>query len=126
MVLVDSSVYIDLLRRGQDPIETLTARYDATEIVGCDVVRSEVLRGMVRPRARTDLSQFFDLLIHVTMDHRAWKDTEDLAWRLDRAGKILPLTDLMIAVCALRAGAAVVTQDRHFSNIPDLPLVGWE
>ena len=125
MVLVDSSIYIHLLRRGDDPVETLTARYDPTEIVGCDVVRCEVLRGLVRPRAKSDLGQFFDLLIHVTMDHRAWKETEELAWRLDRAGKILPLTDLIIAACALHAGAAVVTLDRHFSMVPDLPLVAW-
>lgn len=125
MVLVDSSIYIHLLRRGDDPVETLSARYDSTEIVGCDVVRCEVLRGIVRPRAKADLAQFFDLLIHVNTDHRVWRDTEELAWRLDRAGKILPLTDLMIGVCALRAGAAVVTQDNHFSMIPDLPLLTW-
>ena len=48
------------------------------------------------------------------MDHRAWQETEDLAWRLDRTGNILPLTDLMIAVCAFQAGAELLTRDHHF------------
>ena len=59
------------------------------------------------------------------MDHRAWRETEELAWRLDRVGKVLPLTDLIIAVCALRTGAEVLTRDHHFEMIPELPLATW-
>ncbi len=125
MVLVDSSVYIHLLRTGSDPVAELTGRFDATEIVGCDLVRCEVLRGVVRPKARTYLADFFNLLVHVTMDRRAWEEIEELAWKLDRTGKILPLTDLIIAVCALRADAAVLTRDQHFEMIPRLRLAEW-
>jgi tRNA(fMet)-specific endonuclease VapC len=125
VVLVDSSVYIHLLRGGFDPIATLAQRFEATELVGCDVVRCEVLRGIIRPKARADLVMFFDLLVHVTMDHRAWQETEELAWRLDRAGKVLPLTDLIVAVCALRASAEVLTRDPHFKMVPQLRLAEW-
>ena len=125
MVLVDSSIYIHLLRTGRDPIAALSDRFDATEIVGCDIVRCEVLRGVIRPKAKAVLAEFFDLLVHVTMDHRAWTATEELAWRLDRAGKILPLTDLIISVCAFRAEASIVTRDRHFEMIPNLRMTSW-
>lgn len=125
MVLVDSSVYIRLLRASRDPIAALAERFEATELVGCDLVRCEVLRGIVRPKVRADLATFFDLLVHVTMDRRAWKETEALAWRLDRTGNILPLTDLIIAVCALRANAALLTDDQHFRLIPHLRLISW-
>lgn len=125
MVLVDSSIYIHLLRSEIDPISALAERFEATEIVSCDIVRCEVLRGIVRPKARGELRTFFDLLVHVTMDYRAWRDTEELAWRLDRQGKNLPLTDVIIAVCALRADAEVLTRDHHFQMIPTLPLAEW-
>ena len=125
MVLVDSSVYLHLLRMGTDPIAALTGRFEATELVGCDIVRCEVLLGVIRPKARADLAIFFDLLVHVAMDPRAWQETEDLAWRLDRAGRILPLTDVIIAVCALRAGASVLTRDSHFKMVPQLELAQW-
>jgi predicted nucleic acid-binding protein len=125
VVLVDSSIYIHLIRGGFDPLAALAERFEATELVSCDVVRCEVLRGVIRPKARAELGSFFDLLIHVTMDHRAWHETEELAWRLDRAGKTLPLTDLIIAVCAFRAGAEVLTRDRHFKMVPALHLAEW-
>ena len=125
MVLVDSSVYIQLIRDGRDPVSTLAGTFDITEIAGCSVVRCEVLRGMIRPKAKAHLAAFFDLLIHVPTDHRVWEETEDLAWRLDRKGKVLPLTDLVIAVCALRLGAAVLTLDRHFEVVPQLQLASW-
>ncbi|MEP6821672.1 MAG: PIN domain-containing protein [Chthoniobacterales bacterium] len=126
MVLVDSSIYIHLLRTGADPVTELAARFEATEIAGCDLVRCEVLRGVIRPKARAYLMEFFDLLVHVTMDHRAWEDTEEMAWRLDRKGKVLPLTDVIIAVCALRAGAQILTRDRHFAMVPNLRLATWQ
>ncbi len=125
MVLVDSSVYIDLLRRGADPVRELSERFEVTEIAGCNLVRCEVLRGMVRPKARAYLAEFFDLLVHVTMDRSAWQETEELVWSLDRAGKVLPLTDVIIAVCALRADAEMVTRDRHFDMIPQLRFTPW-
>ena len=125
MVLVDSSVYIHLLRGGFDPVAALAERFEAAELVGCDIVRCEVLRGIVRPKARQDLGTFFDLLVHVTMDRLAWQQTEELAWQLDRSGKILPLTDLIIAVCAFRADAEVLTRDRHFKMVPQLRLAEW-
>ena len=125
MVLVDSSVYIQLIREGRDPVRELAGTFEITEIVGCSVVRCEVLRGMVRPRPKAHLAAFFDLLIHVPTDHRVWGETEDLAWQLDRRGRVLPLTDLLIAVCALRVGAAVLTLDRHFESVPELRLASW-
>ena len=125
MVLVDSSIYIHLLRSGIDPVATLAERFDATELATCDIVRCEVLRGVIRVKAREELAAFFDLLIHVRMDYGAWQETEKLAWRLDRTGRNLPLTDVIIAVCAMRAQAEVLTRDRHFSMVPQLSLAQW-
>jgi predicted nucleic acid-binding protein len=56
----------------------------------------------------------------VPTDDRLWADAEDLAWRLDRHGTTLPLTDIVIAACALRIDATVLTFDHHFEVIPDL------
>ena len=126
MVLVDSSVYIRLLRNGVDPVAELASRFEITTLVSCDVVRCEVLRGMVHPKARADLAGFFNLLVHVSTDHRVWRMTENIAWQLDRVGRVLPLPDLIIAACALHAGASVLTEDRHFDSIPGLSLAAWK
>lgn len=124
-VLPDSSIYIQLLRAGRDPKKELTEAFGLSRLLVCQVVRCEVLRGMVRPDSRTRLSLYFDLLLPVTINRQVWWATEDLAWRLDRAGKVLPLADLIIAACALRVGAAVLTNDKHFALIPQLQLASW-
>ena len=125
MVLVDSSIYIQLLRARKNPADELAASFGSTELVTCSVVRCEVMRGVIEKNSRIHLGSFFDLLIHVATDHRTWAQVEELAWQLDRAGKILPLSDLIIAVCAMRAGASVLTRDQHFSVIPGLALASW-
>jgi len=125
VVLVDSSVYIQLLRKGKNPVTELAAVFDITEMVTCGVVCVEVLRGVVRPRVRTYLRRFFDMLIDVPMSRDVWRSTEELAWNLDRRGLILPLTDLLIATCAFRAGASLLTYDWHFESVPGLRLSTW-
>jgi predicted nucleic acid-binding protein len=48
--------------------------------------------------------------------------TADLAWALDRKGKILPVSDLLIACCALQVKARLVSVDPHFDSIPGLQV----
>ena len=52
--------------------------------------------------------------------YSGWREAADLAWKLDRMGKILPSTDLVIAVTAISVGATVISVDRHFWEVPGL------
>jgi len=71
---------------------------------------------------RKELSDLFDLMAEVPTDARIWGKVTDLAWKLDRRGAVLPLTDLVIACCAFVVDTAVVTTDPHFSQIPGLKV----
>ena len=57
-------------------------------------------------------------MINVPTDNRLWEQTEQMLWELDRQGIVLPLTDVVIACCALRIDAVVLTYDKHFSQMP--------
>ena len=120
MFLVDSTLYIDLLRARQDPVEALRPWLIQEEILCCGVIRCEVLRGIVNEKVRERMHELFDTLSSVDIDNSMWDETARLAWTLDRRGVVLPLTDLIIAGCALRAGATVISSDEHFKEIPDL------
>ena len=122
IVLVDSSIYIQLLRRGVDPSAALLEQMETLNLVTCGVVQVEVLRGLRNPNIKRKLEEFMNVMIFVTTDNRLWAETVELAWKLDRKGRVLPPTDLLIAACALRSGAEVLTLDKHFEDIPDLPL----
>lgn len=122
-VLADSSFYIRLMREGQDPLRALALAAAARDLVVCGVVRCEVGRAL-RPVERLQRFQrFWNVMINVPTDDRLWEAVEATAWKLDRSGVILPLTDLVIACCAQRIGAVVLTFDHHFSQIPGVRAV---
>jgi predicted nucleic acid-binding protein len=83
-------------------------------------VRCEVGRGIRLPNVLQRLQNFWNVMINVPTDNRLWEEVERTLWRLDRQGITLPLTDAVIACCAMRINAVVLTYDRHFSMIPGL------
>ena len=62
-------------------------------------------------------------MINVPTDEWLWSEAENLAWQLDRQGTTLPLADIVIACCAKRIGAVVLTHDKHFHDIPGLRTI---
>jgi predicted nucleic acid-binding protein len=123
VVLVDSSVFIRLLREGRDPAQELVSRAGESDLATCGMVRMEVLRGMKSPKARRALEEFFEAMRFVPSDAALWKKATDLAWRMDRAGRVLPLQDIFIAACAFNIDAAVLAFDSHYAAIPGLRVI---
>ena len=93
---------------------------DMREVATCGIVRSEVGRGMRDVNRLRKFQARWDVMLYVPTDNRLWVEVEALAWEMDRRGKILPLTDLVIACCARRINAVVLTFDAHFSEIPGI------
>lgn len=122
-VLADSSFYIQLMREGRDPLRALALAAATRDLAVCGIVRCEVGRAL-RPMARLHRFQkVWDVMLNVPTDNQLWDAVESTAWKLDRAGVVLPLTDLVIACCAQRIGAVVLTFDQHFSRIPGVRAV---
>jgi predicted nucleic acid-binding protein len=117
-VLADSSFYLRLLRQGQDPLRALALSAASRDLVICGVVRCEVGRALRPQKVRDRFRAFWDVNINVPTDSRLWERVEQTLWELDRQGAVLPLTDVVIACCALRVDAVVLTYDKHFSLIP--------
>ena len=124
-VLVDSNVYISLLKTGRDAVATLYqwAEMEDRNLAICGMVRLEVLRGVRIPRFYQAISVLMDVMINVPTDNRLWIEATDLAWMLDRKGVVIPGSDAVIASCALRLGATVMTSDAHFSRIEGLRVI---
>jgi predicted nucleic acid-binding protein len=121
-ILADSSFYIGLLRQGQDPLRALTASALMRDLAVCGVVRCEVGRALRPARVRQHFCACWDAMINIPTDQRLWDEAEQTLWDLDRRGRVLPLTDVVIACCARRIGAVVLTHDRHFQQIPGITV----
>ncbi len=122
-VLADSSYYIRLLRAGQDPLRALALAAATGDLAVCGVVRCEVGRALRPAPVRERFQAFWDVMINVPTDNRLWAETEEMLWTLDRRGMVLPLTDVLIACCARRIGAFILTHDRHFGAIPGVRII---
>ena len=88
--------------------EAADGRDSATKDGGADVVAIDA----------PDLANYHDLT-----DNKLWEEACELGWQLTRKGNNLPAQDIIIAACARRVGAAVLTFDRHFDAIPGLTVV---
>lgn len=122
-VLIDSNVYITTGRQYGNPIAKIIEYIDLDHVVSCGVVHAEVLRGIKSPKANRAMRSFFEVTINVPTVNLIWERVATLAWKLDRQGYILPLQDIIIAICAMEAGASVLTHDKHFQQIPGLPVI---
>ena len=123
VVLVDSCVFIGLLREGKDPAVELLGRVPSTDLATCGMVRMEVVRGLVSPKLRQAVEGFLNVMRNVPTDVRLWEEAAAVAWTLDRRGLTLPAQDILIACCARRIGAPVLTFDSHFEFIPELRVL---
>jgi len=119
-VLIDSCWYITGMRLGRDPMRELQSIALVRDLATCGIVRCEVARGLREPGLVKKFQARWDVMLYVPTDNSLWADVELTAWKLSRAGQNIPLTDIVIACCARRIGAVVLTYDKHFSHIPGI------
>jgi hypothetical protein len=115
MVLVDSSVWIEALRRTgrldvKVALESLLEEYEAT---WCGPVKMEVLGG-ARPQDRKKLEAWFSCIPYRVVTEAAWDIAKEKYWRLRDAGHTLPWADVLIGSLAHTWGCRVYSIDRHF------------
>ena len=122
-ILVDSAIYIDRLRAGHDIRQELMPYLANGMLFNCGIVRGEVIRGFKNTRLKAEMTAFFNIIPEVPTTARMWQTIAEMAWTLDRStGVRRPLTDIIIARCAMHVGAVLVSPDKHFLDIPGLKL----
>lgn len=83
----------------------------------------EVCRGMRVPRLYDAARNDFPVMCWVPATDKIWSDATHLARDLAKHGITMQLTDLVIAVSALSADAAVLTLDSDFRQVPNLQVI---
>jgi predicted nucleic acid-binding protein len=118
MVLVDSSAWIEALRRNGDmgvklAIEGLLEAYEAQ---WCTPVRLEVLGG-ARLEERVMLGKRFSVIPYRPCHEDDWNRAIALAWQLRGKGLTVPWLDVLIAAIAIHDGVRLYAIDAHFEEI---------
>ena len=115
MVIVDSSVWIEALRRdGNVQVKlALEALLEAYEAAWCGPVKLEVLGG-ARAQERKALKEHFSCIPYFPMIDAMWDSAKELAWRLRDKGCPAPWNDVLIATLSRKAECRVYAVDKHF------------
>jgi predicted nucleic acid-binding protein len=118
MVLVDSSAWIESLRRNGDMRVKLAVEglLDAYEAQWCAPVRLEVLGG-ARLEERAMLGAMFSVVPYRPSREDDWDRAVALAWRLRSRGLTVPWLDVLIASIAIHDSVRLYALDAHFKEI---------
>lgn len=118
MVFVDSSVWIESLRReGRIEVKVaLEALLEADAAVICSPVRLEVLGAASTPERRR-INAYLSEVVHRACHSPDWERAISLSWRLRDRGVIVAWLDVLIASMALHDGESVYSIDKHFELI---------
>ena len=127
MIVVDSNVWIDYLRRtDSDAGRRLDGFLEKGEVVLIGVVLAEILQGTSGER---DLQRLETSLgtaaTYIDIDQAAWIRAGRLSRELRSSGQTLPLTDLIIAAVAIEGNHELFTFDEDFQRVPELRLYDW-
>ncbi|MFW6312743.1 MAG: PIN domain-containing protein [Spirochaetota bacterium] len=119
MILVDTSSWIEQLRRDGD-LEVRT-RVEALLVAGeaawCSLVELELWNGARGDREFTTLRQMAEVLVSLDVDRDVWATANATARSCRERGVTVPATDIIVAACAKRHGVRLEHNDRHFDLI---------
>ena len=80
----------------------------------CPLVQLELWNGARGGRETQVLRRFAEVLPVLPMDEEVWSTAYDLTRRARARGVTVPATDVVIAACAHRHGAALESSDKDF------------
>jgi predicted nucleic acid-binding protein len=121
MFLVDSSVWIEYLRpKGSlDIKERVRAILQKEEVVSCGIIVVEILRGAKNEKDFESLKESLMSLPQIPIDGTVIERASKWGFLLDRKGKVVSTTDLIIASAAYK-NALLLHSDRDFDTIATL------
>jgi predicted nucleic acid-binding protein len=120
-VIVDTCVWASFFGKPGSPEKAaLDALLDSDRVALVGPIVAEVLLGIRRKDQADWIASRLRMAHCVEAGWDDWQAAAGLGRELAAKGSKLPLTDLIVAVVALRSGTSVYTTDPHFDLIPEL------
>lgn len=118
LVLADSSAWIShLVGRKSAVTDALGPLLEDHRIATNDVIRMEVLTGARDEAQYGELSDQWEGLHPLPITAAVWRRAERLRFDLRRKGRLIPLSDVLIASSAIVYHCELLHADRHFDQI---------
>lgn len=118
MKLVDTSSWIEYLRDREsetgDSVEVLVL---SGEAAWCDMTLVELWHGVRGAKEKRELAEMENEIERVRVDGPVWRLASTLALRSREKGITAPISDLVIAACAVHHKLELEHCDRHFDDL---------
>ena len=122
-IIVDTTIWIEFFR---DPQLThsnhLKDLLRQQRVVMVGMVLAEIVQGVKDPKEARLVLASFKKLPYSEMTRDRWQQAGEISASLRKKGMTIPLSDLIIAACALAQGCEVYTLDPHFKRIPGVKI----
>jgi predicted nucleic acid-binding protein len=120
MTLIDTSGWIDLLRRNGDPVmkKAVSILIETGEAAYCGPVEFELLSG-VRPKELPDLRAALSFGTLLEFPQACWQRAAEFEQALRRRGVTVPRDDIFVAAAASFHNVPLCARDPHFEMMRD-------
>lgn len=135
MYLLDTTVWIDLIRTNSPPIRRKLATHSKSVIALSIITACELQYGLERhaakyPYLRTRQQSLLENILAsfevLALDHGVMEIYGRLRAKLESSGHAIGSLDTFIAAHALSVGATLVTSNaKEFSRVPGLHIEDW-
>jgi len=126
--LLDTNMVSDLVRRPQGPVAERIRAVGESEVATSIIVAAELRFGAARKgseRLTAQLEAVLRALEVLPFEPPADRVYGSVRARLEREGQPFGANDLLIAAHAISGGFTLVTDDRDFDRLPELPTENW-
>ncbi|MDD5262456.1 MAG: PIN domain-containing protein [Methylacidiphilales bacterium] len=90
------------------------------EAAWCDITLVELWHGVRGAREKRELAEMENEIEHIGVDAATWRLAFRLALHCRGKGLTVPISDIVIAACAVAYGLELEHCDKHFNEL--LPL----
>lgn len=122
-IIVDTCVWIDFFRNPESSVSArLRQLLIERRVVMVGMVLAEILQGIRSPKEAKTVKDALGRLPYLEITKEMWEKAGELSASLRKAGKTIPLSDLVIAAASRSSGHEVFTVDPHFNDIEGIRL----
>ena len=119
MILVDTSVWIDVLRdKAGDVVRSFRSRVGDEVIVFCRFIQLELLQGAKDEHEWSRLDEYLSAQYYLEASEKTWRNAARIYFELRKSGTTVrsPI-DCCIACVAMESQAMLLHRDRDFESI---------
>lgn len=121
-IVVDTSVWIEYFKNNKDYVEYIEENLHLDSIYITGPVITELIQGIKGEKEYLLLSNSIKAIPYLECTFKDWVTAGEISFKLRKSGKVIPVTDILIAVISIKNNAKILTFDSHFRDIPGVEL----